>query len=281
MGERHNPMGPAVEKYLLGQLDEQEADALEEQYFRDVSFFRKVVLPAEQALIKRYLDGRLSPSAQERFEARYLTVPQLREKVEEARNRLAAPPSIAAFGAWWKPVLAGVAAIAMGSGIWFQAYRQQLAGVESAAPSPVLSVHLTPGLIKDADARPVEFPSPANGAVRFALELPGGQSAIGCAARLFRVEADGHWRSLWASPKPARSFGVQGGQELTIDADATDFVPGYFILQVTGSEGQVRENYVFRVTRSPRYRKDTALRPERALCLRCSVACATCGRAVS
>jgi hypothetical protein len=253
MGSLHKVMGPPVEKYLLGQLDAQEADALEERYFGDPAFFRKIVL-AEEALIKSYLGGRLPPSARERFEARYLTVPQLREKVEEMRSRAETHSSAATFGAWWKPVMAGVAGIAIGLGLWFQLYRrstspQQLARVESAAPSPVLSVHLTPGLIKDGDTRPVEFAPPATGTVRFALELPGEKSAIDCTAQLFLVEADGHWRSLWASPKQAHSSEVKGEQELTIDADAADFVPGDFILRVAGPDGQIRESYVFRVIR--------------------------------
>jgi hypothetical protein len=244
-------MVPAVEKYLLGQLDTHEADALEERYFGDPSFFRKVVL-AEEALIRSYLNGRLSPSAQERFEARYLTMPQLREKVEEVRRRAPSRESLAAFGSWWKPVLAGVAALAIGLGGWFQTERRsapkQSTRVKSVASPPVLSMHLMPGLTKDGGTRPVEFASPVTGAVRFILELPGEKSAIDCSARLFLVEADGQWRSLWAAPKHSRSSGVQGGQELTIDADAADFIRGDFILRVAGPDGQIRESYVFRVT---------------------------------
>src|SRR5215469_14583826 len=251
MRASHIEVGPrVVEKYLLGQLDSQEADALEDRYFADPVFFRTVVLPAEEALIESYLRGQLPPSARDCFEARY-SVPQLRAKVEEARRRLAGhQESRVRVNLWWKPVLAGVAALAIGLGVWSQVYRrsalpQQVARVELAAAPPTITLHLEPGLIKDGNARPVGFVSTPNASVRFSLELPGEKSTVVLTAQLFAVEADGHWRGVWAEPKQAHSSPAQGGQELTIDASA-DLPPGDFILQLTGPDGQVRDSYVFR-----------------------------------
>jgi hypothetical protein len=89
-----------LRQYLLGEMSEQEQDNLEEKYFGDDSFFGEL-LDVEDQLIEEYRRGRLSPRERERFERRFLTMPEMRRGVEfvsllaesQAENRAANPPS--------------------------------------------------------------------------------------------------------------------------------------------------------------------------------------------
>jgi hypothetical protein len=74
-----------VRSYLLGTLEESCAAEIEQRYFTDRAFFH-FVQAVETGLIEDYLAGRLLPSVKSRFEERYLTVPDLRRRVEEVRG---------------------------------------------------------------------------------------------------------------------------------------------------------------------------------------------------
>src|ERR1035438_9155246 len=75
-----------VRAYLLGALVGREARAIEERYFGDRAFFLWV-RAIEVGLIEDYLDGKLSPAHVQRFESRYLQVADLRQRLEEVRQR--------------------------------------------------------------------------------------------------------------------------------------------------------------------------------------------------
>jgi anti-sigma factor RsiW len=61
----------AIVQYLLGELSETDASALEHEYFTDPQFFDQVV-DAENDLVDKHARGQLSPPMQERFETYFL-----------------------------------------------------------------------------------------------------------------------------------------------------------------------------------------------------------------
>src|ERR1700733_14241433 len=77
MPSRHNS-AESVKSYLLGTLDEREAEAIELQYFSDPRFL-ELIKGIEKELIAEYFQGRLSSAQKELFEERYrLKIPELR-----------------------------------------------------------------------------------------------------------------------------------------------------------------------------------------------------------
>ncbi len=62
---------PALTRYLLGQLTEQEASALEERYFVDDELFARMEVAADD-LAARYLNGTLSADERARFQKHLL-----------------------------------------------------------------------------------------------------------------------------------------------------------------------------------------------------------------
>lgn len=73
-----------IKKYLLGELDEIEAERFEEECSLDEQLFEEVCL-TESELIDDYLSYSLSPVERKSFENNYLTTEARREKVEAAR----------------------------------------------------------------------------------------------------------------------------------------------------------------------------------------------------
>ena len=102
MSSRHTHIAMnSMRAYLLGRIDSSEADAFEEVYFGD----RKVLLKlkaCEDDLLVDYLENRLSPGDRVLFERRYLSVPELRRRLDEARRRGTAAPVWARRGTTWR-----------------------------------------------------------------------------------------------------------------------------------------------------------------------------------
>lgn len=71
-------------KYLLNEVSEEERERIEEQIFTDRDFFEQV-RTAEMRLIDRYVLGEMTADEQERFKSRYLSVPEHRRRVREAK----------------------------------------------------------------------------------------------------------------------------------------------------------------------------------------------------
>jgi hypothetical protein len=109
---------------LLGQLADDEAAALEEKYFIDRAFFLRVQA-VEQGLIEDYLENRLPRSERAQFESRYLTVPALRQRLEEVRARWApSPPAPKAAGWWaWRVAFAAAAICVVGLAAWLYVHQ--------------------------------------------------------------------------------------------------------------------------------------------------------------
>ena len=75
-----------LERYLLGDLSDEERDQIAERYFLDGDFFEGQVVPIEDQLIRRYLGNELNARDRRLFEEKYLQTQALKAKVEEARR---------------------------------------------------------------------------------------------------------------------------------------------------------------------------------------------------
>ena len=168
---------PEIRRYLLGQLDEDAAAALEARYFGDPQLADDV-REVELDLVDEYVSGEMAPADRARFDDHYLASPVHRNRVataralaarlapaapapvvdfQEARARRQAPP---AFYGW----LALAAALVIAS-LWMlarpvqgpaQAQRQP-APAPAPAPAPVAPE--TPGAVPPAPA-PAPAPAP-------------------------------------------------------------------------------------------------------------------------
>lgn len=78
----------AIQKYLFGEMSEQEQAEFEQAYFEDNALFEQLLI-TEEELIEDYLRNRLTPGIRQKFERGYLTTPGRREKVEMTRSLLA------------------------------------------------------------------------------------------------------------------------------------------------------------------------------------------------
>ena len=99
-GQSQMPAEPAdealLQKYLLGDLSEQEQVVVEDRAFADPAYLGALE-GVEADLIDAYVRGELPQAGRRKFERRFLTSPQRRNKVEFAR-------ALAAVAAESKPV---------------------------------------------------------------------------------------------------------------------------------------------------------------------------------
>src|SRR5690349_2603693 len=109
----------SMRAYLLGVLPDDEATALEEEYFVDRKGFHRLQTE-EAALIADYLDGRLRKKEKQLFEGRYLRVPELHRKVEAVRHERRALPRQSKRALWmrWGMAAAAALALVLGLGLW-------------------------------------------------------------------------------------------------------------------------------------------------------------------
>ena len=75
----------ALQRYVLGTMDESERAELEQQYFADDEVFEEL-LDVEHDLIDAYVDGTLTPAERGLLEARFLSTAVGRERVAFART---------------------------------------------------------------------------------------------------------------------------------------------------------------------------------------------------
>ncbi len=111
-------------RYLLGQLSQGEAEALEREYFADDELFERI-LAAETDLLDEYTRGELAEPEREAFEKRLLSSSSLRRRLETATafqgsfgDRPAAGLDRAGGRSRWVPVLAAAAVLFVASGLW-------------------------------------------------------------------------------------------------------------------------------------------------------------------
>ncbi len=241
-----------VRSYLLGELEESAAATIEERYFTDRAFFL-LVQSAETALIEDYLAGRLSPSSKERFESRYLAVPDLRRRLDEVRGRQAPARVVQRHLrlARLRLVAAALLLCLGGSALWLYRDRMRFQSLPtSAVTRPILAtISLSPGLLKDSGSRLAHLrASSERGDVRLVLDLPGQTAMVVCSARVSAASTDGAWKTVWSTPHPVWSTPSQGGQQLALILDASLLGRGDYLVEVAGANRVVQETYVFHVS---------------------------------
>jgi len=237
-----------VKAYLLGFLDEIEAAQIEAKYFADSAYFQWVQ-DVETELIGDYLAGRLKPEDRGRFESRYLTVPEMRKRLEEVRS---ATPLAArqVFRIRWYAAVAGAALVICVPSAWL--YWEGHGTGTSRIPHPapprpplILAVSLSPGVSKGVSGG-VEFAQPASGRIRLSLELPGQKSQVDCRVDVARVTPGGERESAWTkSGVVSKAAGT--GQDVEIELEATVLRPGDYVATASDLQGATLETYLFRV----------------------------------
>jgi hypothetical protein len=156
--------------YLLGQLGEDQAEALEREYFTDAE--RRERLAAEEDdLFDQYATQRLAPEDRRRFEQKYLSSPQGRDRVAFARALHASAAARAAArplarAAPWR-VLAAAAALALVAlGTWVVRY-------ERAREAEVQRLRAAVGALSTRESEPRQLVEPAPAAAPQPTTSPG------------------------------------------------------------------------------------------------------------
>jgi hypothetical protein len=239
-----------VRSYLLGTLEESSAAAVEERYFTDRRFFL-FVQEMETVLIQDYLAGRLTTAEKIRFEARYLSVPDLRRRLEEVRA-LNLPAQVAGWQVRPARLLIAAIIVVCVASVAFWGYNHRPRGdaLSVSVPArPILAtLSLSPGLLK-GDASAARLASPTGeGDVLLVLELPGRPVQTLCSSQVSLALPSGSWKSVWSTPNPIWSTSSPGGQELTVRVDASRLVRGDYLVEVSSADGKVQETYNFRVS---------------------------------
>ncbi len=271
----------AMRAYLLGLLPDDQAAALEEEYFVNRAFFLKVQ-SEETALITDYLDGRLRGTEKQSFETRYLQVPNLRSRVEEVRKQRERP-GVAPSSPWKVPRLAWAAAFILIFGLGALVYylrpgeraktsnqgQQVATNSSSQIPSSAgtdITVLLSPSITKGPGAVNKWLRQPAAEAtVRLVLELPGESNRVQRTVEVLLVKADGSFATVWTSSNPIASvsyYGPRAGskpapagtltkgqpaQALTLSLPGSLFQPGDYLVKAKSTDGELHGTYAYRV----------------------------------
>jgi hypothetical protein len=227
-----------VRSYLLGILDERDAEALELQYFSDARFLHWMK-EVERELIEEYFENQLPATQRALFEERYrLKIPELREQRQRIQNTGWSESARLAVGLRWRYAWGALAlAVVVVSPLVLWRLRSH---PSSPASTVVLAVRLVPGITKGAGSKTNEFVAPRNGRVRFSLELPGRTSPIDCKVTLATV--DNQAQPVWTSAAvTSRNQGVD------LEIEARLLGPGDYLVRAETTNGDVLETYFVRV----------------------------------
>jgi hypothetical protein len=164
-------------RYLLGQMSEDEADALEGEYFADGEVLEQV-WGVENDLVDAYVAGALGPEERAAFEGHYLATPVHRDRVASARALRAASGSRATpqdRRPSWTPWLGLAAALLLvAAGWWIGRERPPVQNARATQPTPQAAA--TPTAV--APVAPTSPAGPRAVVAAFALSpvlLRGGQ----------------------------------------------------------------------------------------------------------
>jgi hypothetical protein len=236
-----------VRRYLLGTLEDREADLLEDRYFTDAACYRQV-RRIEESLIADYLNGRLSEGDRELFDARYRKVPELRQRLEEVSAQLYRPRAGLRRGI----LTAGVCiALCLLSITLIVRTRQPAVAPEGHRPPlpAALIVHLTPGITKSAGGG-VSFPASPGSRINLLFEIPGLRTPISCVADIASLDAEGHRMPVWKSIS-AMSVPTVSGQRVSVEFDAAILKPDYYLGRIVDASGETLGTYPFTVRAAP------------------------------
>lgn len=128
------------ERYLLGQLSEQEQTQLEAQYFEDDALFERF-LAVKDELVDAYARGQLSAEKRQRFEEHFLATEPRRRRAAEARQFISAVNALAEAPVKPSPGPAQVPAVS-----WWQSISERV-GLPQLVFQGALGLLITASLI--------------------------------------------------------------------------------------------------------------------------------------
>lgn len=258
------PRDVELRRYLLGQLSQPEAEAIEAAYFADQGLVARLD-DVDDDLARAYLAEALSPADRAAFEAR-LGEPAHAARLELVR-RLTAPPSrtgsMPTMSSWrWTTGLATAAVLILSVGGWWLATRQgptddapsQAATPPSPAPPSPAPVATPPALVTVALALPitatrsggaaptVEVPADAD---RVVLQLSAPLPPLAdLSAEVRAVDAAQEWRGAVTPAGPQAPEATTG----EVIVPAASLAGGDYVLTVRRGEA-VTARAFFRVVR--------------------------------
>jgi hypothetical protein len=269
-----------LERYLLGEVSDDERSEIEQGYFADDAFFDQLA-DAQNDLVDSYVRGALPPDDRKRFEERFLTSGSGIARVEFARalqQKIAARSGRKTVSVGWLAVAASLAIVViLAAWMTFTLQRRtQLPITESrpktppqqrtAPPTPVqaqtqtaplpgkpaaaalVTVLLTPGGTRESEAAPPLVLRPAPQFVRVELVLEDDRYDS-YAAELQDVEG----RVLWKE-KSLRARTAPSGRTVAASVPAKLLPPGDYVVVLKGiRRGEASEinNYTFTVVALP------------------------------
>jgi hypothetical protein len=247
--------GATITRYLLGNLEEEEQDRIEQRYFTDPELLA-LVEATEDDLIDAYVRGELSAADRARFESHFLRSRRRRERVKTAEALLAQLPSKSSRAPVW---FAFAAALVLMFALWrgetpkppaVETKPQVAQATTPVAPEPaqkpaqkpaqiakatvVVTLTLTRGITRgESDTTPtLDLRRHIDSVVlEPVVDVAGPLSAT---LRLGEKEV---WTAAGLTP-PLR---------LTVPVDR--FVPGDYLLTLRDKDGEFIDDYLFFVTR--------------------------------
>ena len=203
-------------RYLLGEADEEERTAIEQEYFAHEDAVDRIAA-AEDDLIEDYLAGELSAAERDSFERGYLSTPRHRNRVETVRRLMTYSAASAASSSNdttraassgrslrympWLALAASLVVIAAGALWMLSPFRVTVpAVVDNRAIQPSAPATTTPSPAARIFALTV---SPVG--VRGSAEGPSGVIPAGVDTVSVRLESDGENRSLTARRATVRT----------------------------------------------------------------------------
>jgi hypothetical protein len=275
------PEDKEIVRYLLGSLDEGEAEKIEQLYFCD-SAFEEHVDTLEWLLIGDFLEGVLNDQESELFAMKYFRVPALRETVRFAIQLRAAavqphrpldqrpekswrhamvrmaPPAFALVGLLSLVIsvlIVQVGRRSEGAGAERSGKTtsdRQIHRVEQSADLQIASLILTPGLAKGNDSGPKRLQvTPEATEIRLELDLPGIREGFTALVDLELVLENGH-KQVWTSNKLPTLSTVRG-QTVLVILRPDQFVNGDYVAYVKNASATPNspplESFVFGVVR--------------------------------
>jgi hypothetical protein len=185
------PSDDMLRRYLLRQLPEPDADAVEAAYFADSDVTARLD-DLDDDLVRDYLDDALPPPDRTAFEAR-LIQPAYAARLEFVRGmRALQPPAAApAHTAWpssWTAGLAAAAVVVLAVGGWWLATRGD--ATDSAPPQASTPAPAAPGGAPPAPPGAVAPPAATRPEVVVALSLPLSATRSGGAVPTVELPQD-------------------------------------------------------------------------------------------
>jgi hypothetical protein len=229
-----------VRSYLLGELPDHLAAAIEIAYFTEPSFFRRMQ-EAERSLIEDYLDSKLDGATRVSFEKRYLRVPALEARVEEIRrSKQTVSRTVRLHRNWkWYALIGGFATLL-------------LLFVVISARRKIATFHIEPGIAmgRQTSGSTVVVAGKSDKRLRLIFHLPGTRARLTCRVRISTLGQGGTKSTLWTTPDMLVSTSAGQGQELPVIVDPRLLPSGIYLAELMTPSGELYETYIFRVSDS-------------------------------